>query len=222
MTDHTKGHTVAGVRAEIKAELTKLEVFEATIDPDDTPLLHNAVCAKIADLRAALEAKPEPDWEAWRPALERFYSHWDDCFVATPMDDEDKANVQGLIAFLAPLSQRGIGDEIEAIYADAGDIIAGIHEAISRVPHAQRGMTEQEIEALARELEEACSGATRIEYVTAIIRATLSRVPVAPWPGLLTEADWREVLAHTENDDEVIDTLRERGFVLPTDGEQLA
>lgn len=136
MTDHTKGHTVAGVRAEIKAELTKLEVFEATIDPDDTPLLHNAVCAKIADLRAALEAKPEPDWEAWRPALERFYSHWDDCFVATPMDDEDKANVQGLIAFLAPPSQRGIGDEIEAIYADAGDIIAGIHEAISRVPVA--------------------------------------------------------------------------------------
>jgi hypothetical protein len=101
----------------------------------------------IAELEAALKAKKaaavEPDWEAWRPALEAFYQPWRNCEVATPMDDEDKLNVEGLIAalLLAPMpAQMGEDDASQAlqdymeeqngIFLKASEWDAAIREAL--------------------------------------------------------------------------------------------
>ncbi len=63
---------------------------------------------QIAELQAKL-AEPEPDWEAWRPALEAAYeAGWgDDYQVGTPLDGADMRNIRGLIAAL-PLAPAAV------------------------------------------------------------------------------------------------------------------
>jgi hypothetical protein len=62
---------------------------------------------------AALDA--EPDWEAWRPALEAYYRGCGDHVQAgTPLDGMDKTAIRGLKAALplAPLAPRVMGERL--------------------------------------------------------------------------------------------------------------
>jgi hypothetical protein len=55
----------------------------------------------VEEIRAAIAAKAEPDYEAWRPALERFYAYAQEGDLgAVPLDYDDIANIKGLIAAL--------------------------------------------------------------------------------------------------------------------------
>jgi len=65
--------------------------------------------AEIAEKQARLaEIDAEPDWEAWRPALEVFIkaSGWID-LTCYPLDRTDKANIRGLIAAFAKAPPMG-------------------------------------------------------------------------------------------------------------------
>jgi hypothetical protein len=79
--------------------------------------------AEIDAKLAALDA--EPDWEAWRAALDAFYAAnvYDGCLSASPLDDSDKVNIRGLIAALplAPAASLPMGEEM----MDVGERIAG-------------------------------------------------------------------------------------------------
>ncbi len=118
--------------------------------------------ARIEAELAKLDA--ETDWEAWRPALEAFYSLTEAGeLAATPFDEEDKDTVRRLIA-AAPLMPR-----------DAG-------------------MSEEEIGLLAREFaaNRGMNGASNLVAIRSddyrrdlsnAIRETLKRAPQVRWPG---------------------------------------
>jgi hypothetical protein len=69
-----------------------------------------AAKARRAEVQAELaKLDAEPDWEAWRPALEAFYDARGGYEgVATPLDHHDIRLVRGLIA-AAPLIPRDAG-----------------------------------------------------------------------------------------------------------------
>ena len=92
-------------------------------------------------------------------------------------------------------------DASDDLFAEIAAITHHYIAALPLAPLAQRGMTEQEIEALAKE----CVGSVKGLYFDSsscqhshrafqsarlVSRATLSRVPVAGWPG---EAELREM-----------------------------
>lgn len=94
-------------------------------------------------------------------------------------------------------------DASDDLFAEIAAITHHYIAALPLAPLAQRGMTEQEIEALAKE----CVGSVKGLYFDSsscqhshrafqsarlVSRATLSRVPVAGWPG----EDFIEGLAH--------------------------
>ena len=66
------------------------------------------------EAKRALGCEPkEPDYEAWRPVLERFYEVRDDGFKASnPFSGWDIANIRGLMAVM-PAEQPATGDEME-------------------------------------------------------------------------------------------------------------
>ncbi len=104
-------------RETLLAEIATLEAAQAIMPKSQE------IAEGLSNLRAALSVTDkEPDYEAWRPALEAFY---DVCPVMSGRglthDDDDKQNIRGLIA------------------------------AFAKAPPMGSGMTEAEIEALARE-----------------------------------------------------------------------
>jgi|688.fasta_scaffold2478735_1 hypothetical protein len=65
--------------------------------------------AEIAERQARLaEIDAEPDYEAWRPALEAYYMRDGELdLTCDPLDEIDKANIRGLIAAFAKAPPMG-------------------------------------------------------------------------------------------------------------------
>jgi hypothetical protein len=66
--------------------------------------------AEIAEKQARLaELDAEPDWEAWRPALEAFcLTLWGESYkVSGPLDKFDKLRIRGLIGAFAKAPPMG-------------------------------------------------------------------------------------------------------------------
>jgi hypothetical protein len=138
-----------------------------------------------AELQAQLAAMDaEPDWEAWRPALNTFLqaTGW----KAGPSWVDEK-RIRGLIAAL-PLAPRAAMDDA-AVEALARSVVANYYPdlPVGKLPGYD------------------------VSVAQSAIRATLSRVPAAAWPGEVERASiaWQ---AYLESDSAHPSTVAENAM----------
>ena len=147
-------------QTELKRQIAALEEAHKIIPTSRT------IESKLAALRAQLAARDaEPDWEAWRPAVDAFIEAYKTSGAAF-----DEAARKGLIAAL-PLAPRAVMDD------DAHDMLRSLEMWLCN----WRDLDLSDVVA--------DGGVTAAMVVqqeantkVAAIRATLSRVPAAAWP----------------------------------------
>jgi hypothetical protein len=182
-------------RTELKRQIAELQAFLSRI-ADFPQKLRAPIEAAIAELQAQLAAMDaEPDWGAWKPAVGEWRKArglpeilWDvrDDLVGCPRVPSAlfKDTVRGLIAAL-PLAPRAAMDDA-AVELLARECCAEDYEG--------KGLMDAAINYRSGEYN--AESDTELRIAIAAIRATLSRVPAAAWPG---DAELREMASQSSN-----------------------